>query len=215
MLVIGAKGFAKEVLEILHQNKMLKNLYFYDDISINTEDKLFNIFPIIRHLEKAVEYFKQIDNRFVLGIGNPILRKSLSDKFEALGGEITSVISIKSDIGSYGIEIEEGSIITSGVIITSDIKIGKGVLINLNCTIGHDTIIENFVELSPGVHVSGNCRIGSYCSIGTNATILPKVKIGTNVIIAAGAVVTKDVPDNCMVAGVPAIIKKQLNPLVF
>jgi bifunctional N-acetylglucosamine-1-phosphate-uridyltransferase/glucosamine-1-phosphate-acetyltransferase GlmU-like protein len=41
------------------------------------------------------------------------------------------------------------------------------------------------------------------------------VQIGSNVIVAAGAVVTKDVPDNCMVAGVPAIIKKQLNPLSF
>lgn len=46
--------------------------------------------------------------------------------------------------------------------------------------------------------------------IGTNVTILPKVKIGSNVIVAAGSVVTKDIPDNCMVAGVPAVVKKEL-----
>lgn len=46
--------------------------------------------------------------------------------------------------------------------------------------------------------------------IGGNCTILPGVTIGNNVVMAAGAVVTKDVPDNCVVAGVPAKIIKKL-----
>jgi acetyltransferase-like isoleucine patch superfamily enzyme len=69
--------------------------------------------------------------------------------------------------------------------------------------------------MSPGVHISGNCEIGTYTNIGTNATILPKVILGENVVVAAGAVVTKNVPDNCLVAGVPAIIKKELQPIIF
>ena len=40
--------------------------------------------------------------------------------------------------------------------------------------------------------------------IGGNVTILPGVNIGNNVVVAAGAVVTKDVPDNCVVGGIPA-----------
>ena len=47
-------------------------------------------------------------------------------------------------------------------------------------------------------------RIGSDVWIGGNATILPGVTIGNNVVVAAGAVVTKDVPDNTLMAGVPA-----------
>ena len=103
----------------------------------------------------------------------------------------------------------------TGAVITNDVKIGNGVLINLNCTVGHDSSLGDFVEMSPGVHISGNCKVGAYSNIGTNATILPKVTIGNNVIVAAGAVVTKDVPDNCMVAGIPAIIKKEIEPLTF
>jgi len=103
----------------------------------------------------------------------------------------------------------------TGTIITNDIKLKKGTIINLNCIVGHDTVIGEFVEICPNVSISGNCEIGNYSFIGTNATILPKIKIGQNVIVAAGAVVTKDVPDNCMVAGIPAIIKKQLEPLTF
>ena len=52
--------------------------------------------------------------------------------------------------------------------------------------------------------------IGDDVWIGGNCTILPGVTIGNNVVVAAGAVVTKDVPDNCVVAGVPARIIKRL-----
>lgn len=52
--------------------------------------------------------------------------------------------------------------------------------------------------------------IGNDVWIGGNATILPGVTIGNNVIVAAGAVVTHDVPDNCMVGGVPARLLRRI-----
>jgi sugar O-acyltransferase (sialic acid O-acetyltransferase NeuD family) len=215
MIIIGAKGFAKEVLEVLHQINQIDNLAFYDDISDGLPDLLFNRFPVLRTEESVKDFISKYGNSFALGIGNPLFRKKLSDKFIALGGKFKSTISSKAIIGSYGNIIECGCNIMSGTVITSDVRIGKGCLINLNCTVGHDTIIGEFVEISPGVNISGNCKIDSYTMIGTNATLLPKVMIGSNVIVAAGSVVTKDVPDNCMVAGVPAVIKKELIKPVF
>ena len=53
-----------------------------------------------------------------------------------------------------------------------------------------------------------NFEIGDNCYIGAGATILGPIKIGNNVTIAAGAVVTKDLPDNCVAAGVPAQVVK-------
>lgn len=53
--------------------------------------------------------------------------------------------------------------------------------------------------------------IGRDVWIGGNCTILPGVTIGNNVVIAAGAVVTKDVPDNCLVAGVPAKVIREIH----
>ena len=52
--------------------------------------------------------------------------------------------------------------------------------------------------------------IGDDVWIGSNCTILPSVTIGSNVVVAAGAVVSRDVPDNCVVAGIPAKIIKNL-----
>jgi acetyltransferase-like isoleucine patch superfamily enzyme len=52
--------------------------------------------------------------------------------------------------------------------------------------------------------------IGDDVWIGANAVILPGVTIGRHVVVAAGAVVTQDVPDSCVVAGIPAKVVKKL-----
>lgn len=215
MLIVGAKGFAKEVLEVVHQLNQLDNLVFYDDVNDDIKGSLYNKFPILKTTEEALSYFRTIDNRFTIGIGNPVLRRKLYDKFSALGGVFTSTISPLSNIGNFGNEIETGCNIMTGTVITSDALIKKGSLVNLNCTIGHDSILGEFVELSPGVSISGNCIIGEYSVLGTNSTVLPKINIGKNVIVGAGAVVTKDVPDNSMVVGIPGKIIKELKPLEF
>ncbi|WP_258932643.1 hexapeptide transferase [Flavobacterium oreochromis] len=170
---------------------------------------------MLKSFEEAKVFFETKTNKFTIGIGNPILRKKTFEAFTELGGQFTSTISPKSSIGNFGNTIEDGCNIMTGTVITNDVTIKKGSLINLNCTIGHDTIIQEYVEICPGVNISGNCNIGSYTFIGTNSTILPKITIGSNVIIAAGSVVTKDIPDNCMVAGIPAVIKKEIAPLEF
>ncbi len=215
MLVVGAKGFAKEVLEVLHQLNQTKYLVFYDDITADIPDFLYNKFSVLKNIEEAQKYLQKIDNRFTIGIGNPILRKIIYEKFIAIGGQFTQTISHFAKIGNFGNTIEPGCNIMTGTVITNDVTIKKGTLINLNCTIGHDSILGQFVELSPGVHISGNCKIGDYSVLGTNSTVLPNIIIGKNVIVGAGSVVTKDVPDNCLVVGTPALIKKERPPLKF
>ena len=210
MLIIGAKGFAKEVLEILHQNGQTENLCFYDDVNDDLPEKLFGQFPILRTIEEAETYFNQISNQFVLGIGNPFLRKKLCDKFESIRGELSTVISKNAEIGSFGIQISSGCNILSGVKISNDVAIGKGTMAYYNSVITHDVTIGEFCEISPSVNLLGRVHIGNFVSIGAGSIIFPDVTIGDNVVIAAGAVVRKNVPANVMVAGIPAVVKKEL-----
>lgn len=214
MVIVGAKGFAKEVLEIFTQRNELQNLFFFDNLSKDLPDKLFGRFAILRTMEEVKRIFNETkDYRFTLGLGNPAFRYTLNNKFSQAGGQLTSTISLKTDIGSYGTTIAAGCNILSGAVITNDVTLKTGCLINPDCTISHDSVLNEFVQLSPGVRITGNCLIDSFSQLGTNSVILPKVKIGKNVVVGAGAVVTKDVPENSMVAGIPAVIKKRLQPL--
>lgn len=209
MLIVGAKGFAKEVLEIFHQKSETDNLHFYDDVSSDIPDFLYNQFKILKSEQEAKKLF-ETNSEFVLGIGNPQLRYKLTQKFQNLGGTLTSSISKLAEIGSFGIEIAEGSNILGGVRISNDVKIGKGTIIYYNSIITHDVTIGEFCEISPGATLLGRCKIGKFVKIGAGAIIFPDVEIGDYSVIASGAVVRNDIPKNTMAAGVPAEIKKTL-----
>ena len=215
MLIIGAKGFAKEVLEVVNEDFNYKDIFFYDDISTDLENKIFNKFIILRSEKEVLEYYENKEFNFTIGIGNPFYRKKMYDKFSAIGGKVKSTISKGSTLGSFDVIIGEGTNILSGCIFSNNTKIGICCIVYYNTIITHDCIIEDFVELSPGATLLGNCKIGSFTQIGSNTTVLPKINIGKNVIIGAGSVVTKDIPDNCMAFGVPAKIIRELNPLEF
>lgn len=215
MLIVGAKGFAKEVLEVLHLNNDTENLVFYDDVNVNVPDYLYGQFKIIKSKDEAANYLKQEDSRFTIGIGNPILRRKMYDTFVSIGGVFTSTISSFASIGNFEVEIGAGCNILSNSILSTSIKIGQGCIVYYKAIITHNCIVGDFVEISPSATLLGRCSVGAFSQIGANATILPDVKIGVNVIVGAGSVVIDDVPDNCMVVGVPAKIIKELVPLLF
>ena len=68
MIIIGAKGFAKEVLEVLHQNNQTENLAFYDDVNEDAIGKLYNQFPILKNLNEAKNHLKMYQTNLRLGL---------------------------------------------------------------------------------------------------------------------------------------------------
>jgi len=93
------------------------------------------------------------------------------------------------------------------------ISIGRHVTITGGVTfINHDggTWVFRDQERFREVISYGRITIHDNCFIGKGATLMPGVSIGPNAVVAAGAVVTKDVPPNCVVGGVPARLIKRL-----
>lgn len=201
MLIIGAKGMAQEILDILHNQKRTKDLVFFDDINIHEPNLIFDQYPVLRSLAEVEKYFEQTDNKFSIGIGFPAPRKKLSTQFETLGGELTNVIADSAIIGNYNTHIESGANISLNVCISSSVLIKKGSFINAGSIIGHDTIIGEFSVICPSCNIGGHCEVGDLSFIGTGSIIYPNVKIGKNVSIAAGSIVRKNIPDNAIVHG--------------
>ncbi len=104
------------------------------------------------------------------------------------------------------VEIQRGVVIGRNTRISSHTFICEGVSIGEDCFIGHGVMFVNdlFVD-SPNIKEwkMRETKIGSNVRIGSNCTILP-VKIGSDVIIGAGSVVTSDVPNGSVVKGIPA-----------
>src|SRR5262249_46469625 len=91
-----------------------------------------------------------------------------------------------------------------GSVVCDLATIGDFCILNANCSIAHDWALGEGVHVMDSAALAGFTRVGDYSTIGTNATILPRLSIGARCYVGAGAVVTKDVPDNAVVAGVPA-----------
>jgi maltose O-acetyltransferase len=128
-----------------------------------------------------------------------------------------------------GCEIGRGTVLQSSIrFVDGYLTMGERVFINRNCLveccggveIGSDVHLAFGVSLITSTHILGpserRCgnaevrpiRIGRGAWLGANCTVLPGVTIGSGAVIAAGSVVTRDVPADCLVAGVPAEVKR-------
>lgn len=111
-----------------------------------------------------------------------------------------------------------------------DVIIGDHTRIGLHCTVIGPVTIGSHVNLAQGITITAlnhnfnesqqridqqgvsthPVTIGDDVWIGTNAVILPGVTIGSHVVIAAGAVVSKDIPDHSLAMGIPATVRKTI-----
>jgi len=103
----------------------------------------------------------------------------------------------------------EGCQILAMAAIAEEAVLGRHCIVNTNASVDHETTLGDGVHLMPGATLAGCIMVGDFVTIGANATVLPRMSIGAGAMVGAGAVVTRDVPENVVVAGVPARASRQ------
>lgn len=206
IVILGSGGFGREVhwlIEEINNVKPQWNLLGYVD-DIHPIGELINGFPVLG----TTEWLNNQELNVVCAVGDPDTKKMILDKLNS--SKNTYPILIHPDVKySSSVKFGEGSIICAGNILTVNIEIGKHVIINLDCTVGHDALIDDYSTILPSVNVSGNVIIEKCVSVGTGTQIIQGVKIGKHTIIGAGSVVTKEIEPNVVAVGIPARPIKQ------
>jgi len=182
LVIFGAGGFGREVAAATDRD--VKYVFC-------TDDGKHGITPA---------QIKETDS-VIIAVGNPTARREIAKRLgnvKYVCAQYPKCISIGNN--SMG----AGCIFCAGVVITTDVKLGNFVIVNINATIGHDARIGDFTTISPAANISGNVTIGEGCYIGTNASIKEGVTICDNVTIGMGSVVLNDITEEGTYVGVPA-----------
>ena len=203
LYIIGAGGFGREVAWLVERINAITPTWdmkgFIDD-NENLWGTMEDDYPVVG----GCSYLEKLEDVYVVcAIGSAKVRKKIIEKLKVFSVKYATLID-PSVLVSKRVSIGEGTIICAGSIITVDIEIGKHVIINLDCTVGHDTVIEDFVTIYPSVNVSGIVRVGECSELGTGMQIIQGKTIAAKTIFGAGSVVVKDCTESGTYVGSPA-----------
>lgn len=213
--IVGAGGFGRETLDVIEAiNTAAGNLTWRvlgvvdDDPSWASRERL---------AARGVPYLGRVsDHRatlagasYVVAIGAPAVRRRLVDLIDQWGARAATLVHPSATIGSQ-VTIEPGTVVCSGVQVSTNVRLRKHVHLNPGAIIGHDTVIENYVSVNPGSVISGDVTLREGVLVGAGAVVLQKLVVGIDAVVGASACVTRDVADRATVTGVPARARSEV-----
>lgn len=194
MILFGASGHSKVVLDILISNEVKV------DFIIDDNPKIEELFGIKVEKNHPVSFSQEA----IISIGNNKLRKTISENYFF---DYVSAVHPTASVSAFS-KIGKGTVVMANVSINPCANIGKHCIINTSSVIEHDCTIEDFVHISPNASLAGNVTVGEGSHIGIGAAVIQGVKIGRWVTIGAGSVIIRDIPDFATVVGNPGKVIK-------
>ncbi|RZA32254.1 MAG: acetyltransferase [Lysobacteraceae bacterium] len=210
--IVGAGGHGREILQLIRDiNAALAPAAPTWDCAGFLVDAGFDAPPTIAGLPVLGDLAwlaANPDAAVVVAVGAPAARKRLVRRIRALGSTpcvkaFPVLVHPRAWIGA-GVELGAGSVVCAGAMLTTDIRLGEHVHVNVGCTLAHDDVLEDFVTLAPGVHLAGNVLLGEGVELGIGSTVIPRARVGAWSVVGAGAVVTANIDADCTAVGAPA-----------
>lgn len=196
IILYGASGHCKVVLDILHENGKYITAIVDDD---PLKKELLGVIVI-----QSSNLVLREDQSIIVTIGDNVIRKGIVDK---LTNNFYSAIHPKAVVSVFS-EIKVGTVVMAGAVINADVSIGHHCIINTGAIIEHDCQISDYVHVSPNATLSGTVTVMEGAHIGVGASVIQGVTIGKWATVGAGAVIIDNVPDYAVVVGNPGRVIK-------
>ena len=198
MIVFGASGHGKVIIEILESSKT-PHIEVWDDAA---REPVWE-YPVSQPPPAGTP----LKDQMIISIGVNATRRKVAERF-ANAVSFGTAIHAATCISKRAV-IGEGTVVMAGVTVNADTRIGKHCIINTNASIDHDCLLGDYVHISPNATLSGDVHVGEGTHIGAGASIIQGIRIGKWCTIGAGAVIIKDIPDHVTAVGNPARIIKE------
>ncbi|MDD4977068.1 MAG: acetyltransferase [Gallionella sp.] len=194
LLIIGAGGHGKAVADAALESGLWQEICFLDDAWPN---KAVNgIWNIVGNISQMADWATKC-SAAVVALGNNHLRMELQQQLIDSGHSIASIIHPSAQVSRHT-QIGAGSVVLANCVISVGVVIGKAAIINTAATIGHDSHLADAVHIAPGSHLGGDVSIGDFSWVGIGSVIRHGIRVGSNVVLTPGEVVTNNIDDHSM-----------------
>ena len=207
--IFGAGGFGKEVACLVGainrargDNNQWNFIGFFDD-SIEAGTSISHFGKVLGGIETVNSWDKPLD--LVIAIGSGAILKKLSNIITNSNINFPNLIHPSVDILDLeSFKIGKGNIIQRNCTGSCDVILGDFNVLNSSVQLGHDNVLGSFNVLMPAVRISGAVTIGDGNFFGVGSIVLQQIKIGNNVRLGAGSVIMTNPKDEHLYMGNPA-----------
>ncbi len=207
LVIVGAGGHGRELLDVVEAVNRVSPTWaflgFLDDGPVD-EERLAR--RGARHLG-AVSELSAIDTDYVVGIGDSTVRERIAAFARELGRDAAVLVHPAASVGGDTV-LSPGTVLCAGARVTTNVRLGQHVHLNVNAVVSHEGRVGDFVTLSPGVLVNGTVALHDHVFLGTGAVVTPGLTIGAGTWVGAGAVVVTSLPGGVVATGVPARVRR-------
>jgi sugar O-acyltransferase (sialic acid O-acetyltransferase NeuD family) len=212
IVIWGAGGHASVVADIVRQGQTHEIACFVDDSGGNSaRGRVFLGVRVLGDREELAAMLRRGVEDIVIAIGDCEARLSLAQAARGLGFRLWSAVHPRA-IVALSAEVGTGAVIAAGAVIGPGTTLGENVIVNSCASVDHDCRLAEGVHICPGTHLAGRVEVGRAAWVGIGSTVIDRVRIGQGACVAAGAVVTGEIPDRVLARGVPARVVRKLPP---
>lgn len=204
IVIVGSSGHAKVIIDIVLQEGKYKIVGLLDRFRTVGEKTLG--YAVLGTENELPALVKAHDLKgAIVAIGDNFIRSQVASRIKEICPDLPFVCALhpKAAIAT-DVSIGAGTVVMAGAVINPCSSVGRFCILNTQCSLDHDSVLEDFSSLAPGAVTGGNCQLGQYAAISAGAVLIHGIHVGEHSVIGAGSTVMNSIEAFVVAYGTPA-----------